>query len=80
MQIGMIGLGRMGSNMVRRLMREGHQCVVYNRHPEAVEVLRSEGAVGTNALEDFVARLAKPRAVLMAAIPTTATMFGVPPN
>ncbi|HUX83494.1 MAG TPA: decarboxylating 6-phosphogluconate dehydrogenase [Halothiobacillus sp.] len=65
MQIGMIGLGRMGSNMVRRLMREGHQCVVYNRHPEAVEVLRSEGAVGTNSLEDFVARLAKPRAVWM---------------
>lgn len=63
MQIGMIGLGRMGSNMVRRMMREGHQCVVYNRHPEAVEALHSEGAVGTNSLDDFVARLTKPRAV-----------------
>ncbi|HUW97783.1 MAG TPA: decarboxylating 6-phosphogluconate dehydrogenase [Acidiferrobacter sp.] len=63
MQIGMIGLGRMGSNMVRRLMRGGHQCVVYNRHPEAVEALHSEGAVGTILLDDFVARLTKPRAV-----------------
>jgi 6-phosphogluconate dehydrogenase len=53
----------MGSNMVRRLMRGGHQCVVYNRHAEAVEALRSEGAVGTNSLADFVARMARPRAV-----------------
>ncbi len=65
MQIGMIGLGRMGSNMVRRLMRGGHQCVVYNRHPGAVKALRSEGAVGTNSLDDFVARLTKPRAIWM---------------
>lgn len=63
MQIGMIGLGRMGSNMVRRLMQGGHQCVVYDRHAEAVKVLHSEGAVGTNSLEDFVARMAQPRAV-----------------
>ena len=42
MQIGMIGLGRMGSNMVRRLMREGHQCVVYDRHTEAVKALQSQ--------------------------------------
>ena len=63
MQIGMIGLGRMGSNMVRRLMQGGHQCVVYNRHAEAVEALHSQGAVGTVSLEDFVARLTKPRAV-----------------
>jgi len=63
MQIGMIGLGRMGSNMVRRLMQGGHQCVVYNRHAEAVEALRSQGAVGTVSLEDFVARLTRPRAV-----------------
>ena len=63
MQIGMIGLGRMGSNMVRRLMRGGHQCVVYNRHAEAVEALRSEGAVGTNSLADFVARMVRPRVV-----------------
>ena len=63
MQIGMIGLGRMGSNMVRRLMQGGHQCVVYNRHAEAVEALHSQGAVGTVSLEDFVTRLTKPRAV-----------------
>lgn len=63
MEIGMYGLGRMGSNMVRRLMQEGHQCVVYNRHAEAVDKLRGEGAVGTDSLEDFVARLTKPRAI-----------------
>jgi len=49
MQIGMIDLGRMGSNMVRRLKREGHECVVYNRHVEAVEALCSEGAIGRSA-------------------------------
>ncbi len=63
MQIGMIGLGRMGSNMVRRLMQGGHQGVVYNRHAEAVKALQSEGAVGAVSLEDFVARMATPRAV-----------------
>lgn len=63
MQIGMIGLGRMGGNMVRRLMREGHQCVVYSRNAKAVQTFRSEGAVGTVSLEDFVARMTKPRAV-----------------
>lgn len=63
MQIGMIGLGRMGSNMVRRLMRGGHQCVVYDRSAEAVNALRSEGAIGTVSLEDFVARMSKLRAV-----------------
>ena len=63
MQIGMIGLGRMGSNMVRRLMQGGHECVVYNRSAEAVEVLRGEGAVGTKSLEDFVTHMSKPRAI-----------------
>ena len=63
MQIGMIGLGRMGSNMVRRLMRGGHQCVVYNRSADAVNALQSEGAVGAVSLEDFVASMAKPRAI-----------------
>lgn len=63
MQIGMIGLGRMGSNMVRRLMREEHECAVYNRHTEAVDSLRSEGAVGTASLEDFVVHMTKPRTV-----------------
>jgi 6-phosphogluconate dehydrogenase len=63
MQIGMIGLGRMGSNMVRRLMREGHQCVVYDRDGEAVKTLHSHGAVGTVSLGDFIARMTQPRAV-----------------
>jgi len=63
MQIGMIGLGRMGNNMVRRLMREGLQCTVFDRHAEAVKALRSQGVVGTASLEDFIAHLTKPRAV-----------------
>jgi 6-phosphogluconate dehydrogenase len=62
MQLGMIGLGRMGANMVRRLMRNGHQCVVYDRSPEAVKALASEGAVGASSLGDFVAKLKPPRA------------------
>ncbi|MGA7179238.1 MAG: decarboxylating 6-phosphogluconate dehydrogenase [Thiobacillaceae bacterium] len=63
MQIGMIGLGRMGSNMVRRLMHNGHRCVVYDRHTGAVEALQSEGASGTLSLEEFFVRMDKPRAV-----------------
>jgi 6-phosphogluconate dehydrogenase len=63
MQLGMIGLGRMGSNMVQRLMKDGHDCVVYDVHPQAVEPLVKAGAVGTNTLEDFVSKLTKPRAV-----------------
>jgi 6-phosphogluconate dehydrogenase len=63
MQIGMIGLGRMGSNMARRLLKKGCQCVVYNRHAEAVNALQNEGAVGAAKLEEFVVRLTKPRAV-----------------
>jgi 6-phosphogluconate dehydrogenase len=63
MQVGMIGLGRMGSNMVRRLMRAGHECVVYDVAPDAVEQLSSEGADGSSSLEDFVGRLAQPRCI-----------------
>jgi 6-phosphogluconate dehydrogenase len=63
MQLGMIGLGRMGSNMVRRLLRAGHECVVYNRSPEKVQELAAEGAVGTTTLDDFVATLTAPRAI-----------------
>ncbi len=63
MQLGMIGLGRMGANMVRRLLRHGHQCVVHNRNPEPVEVLVGEGAVGASSPGELVARLARPRAV-----------------
>ena len=62
MQLGMIGLGRMGANIVRRLMREGHECVVYNRSPEKVKELQDEGAIGTTSLDDFVSKLTKPRA------------------
>ena len=65
MEIGMIGLGRMGSSMVRRLLRAGHQCVVYDIHPETVQALVKEGAVGATSLEDFVQKLTQPRAVWM---------------
>lgn len=63
MQLGMIGLGRMGANMVRRLIRKGHNCVVFDRSPEAVNDLVKERAVGASSLQDFVKKLAKPRAV-----------------
>jgi 6-phosphogluconate dehydrogenase len=61
-QLGMIGLGRMGANMVRRLMRAGHQCVVYDRNPDGVKRLASEGAAGAGSLDEFVAKLSPPRA------------------
>jgi len=61
MQIGMIGLGRMGGNMVRRLLRGGHECVVFDLNPAAVAGLAGEGAAGSDSLEDFVAKLAAPR-------------------
>ena len=63
MQLGMIGLGRMGANMVRRLIRKGHSCVVFDRSPQAVDELAKENAVGADSLVDFVKKLAKPRAV-----------------
>jgi len=63
MQLGMIGLGRMGANMVRRLMRSGHDCVVHDVSSAAVQTLVSEGAVGGASLDEFVAKLTKPRAV-----------------
>ena len=65
MQIGMIGLGRMGSNLVRRLMRGGHDCVVYDLHADAVKALASEGASDAGSLAELVEKLAKPRAVWM---------------
>ena len=61
MQLGMIGLGRMGANIVRRLMRDGHTCVVYDVSPDAVAALVAEGATGASSLDDFVARLDVPR-------------------
>ena len=63
MQIGMIGLGRMGANMARRLLRAGHQCVVFDMFPKAVMELTQEKAIGSSSLEDFVKKLTKPRAV-----------------
>lgn len=63
MQMGMVGLGRMGSNMVRRLMKNGHQCVVYDRGVESVQHLEQEGAKGAASLEDMVQQLTAPRAV-----------------
>ncbi|MDH3355072.1 MAG: decarboxylating 6-phosphogluconate dehydrogenase [Chromatiales bacterium] len=65
MQLGMIGLGRMGANMVRRLMRDGHECVVYNRSQGAVDEMVNEGAKGSSSIEDFVAQLESPRVVWM---------------
>jgi 6-phosphogluconate dehydrogenase len=63
MQLGMVGLGRMGANMVRRLLRGGHQCVVFDRSPKAVEELVAEKAVGAADLRDLVKKLEKPRAI-----------------
>jgi 6-phosphogluconate dehydrogenase len=62
MQLGMIGLGRMGANLVRRLLRGGHECVVFDVHPEPVRALQAEGAVAATSLDDLVAKLAPPRA------------------
>src|SRR5882724_4507943 len=63
MQLGMIGLGRMGANMVRRLLRGGHQCVVFDRSAKAVEEQVKEKATGAVSLAEFVKKLEKPRAV-----------------
>jgi len=62
MQLGMVGLGRMGANMVRRLMRGGHTCVVFDLNPDNVKALVKEGATGASSMEDFVKKLSKPRA------------------
>src|ERR687892_370252 len=63
MQLGMIGLGRMGANLTRRLMNGRHQCVVYDVNPDAVTALAKEGAVGVSSIDDLVAKLSAPRAV-----------------
>jgi len=65
MQIGMVGLGRMGANMARRLLKGGHQCVAFDMSPKAVEELAREKAVGATSLQDLVSKLQKPRAVWM---------------
>ena len=63
MQLGMIGLGRMGANMVRRLIKGGHECVVFDTHADTVDKLAGEGAKGATSLEDFIGTLEKPRAI-----------------
>ena len=62
MQLGMIGLGRMGANMVRRLMRGGHKCVIYDRNSDTVNAISREGAIGASSLQDFISKLTPPRA------------------
>ncbi len=63
MQLGMVGLGRMGANLVRRLMADGHRCVAYDLNPKAVKALEADGATGAGSLEEFIAALDAPRAV-----------------
>src|SRR3990172_1869433 len=80
MQLGMIGLGRMGANMVRRLMQGGHPCVVYTRDPLKVEELAGEGATGATTIDDFVGKLIKPRAawvMVPAGNPTEQTVMAL---
>ncbi|MGH9567168.1 MAG: phosphogluconate dehydrogenase (NAD(+)-dependent, decarboxylating) [Candidatus Angelobacter sp.] len=77
MQIGMVGLGRMGGNMVRRLMTGGHQCVVSDLSPQNVSELTKEGALGSASLDDFVSKLSRPRAawvMVPAGVPTEETV------
>ena len=80
MQLGMVGLGRMGANIVRRLMRDGHECVVYDINPASVQTLVAEGAVGASSLADLAAKLEQPRAVWVmvpAGVITTKTVDGL---
>ncbi len=80
MQLGMVGLGRMGANMVRRLIRNGHQCVVFDLDPANVAGLVKEGAVGASSLQDFVAKLSAPRAawvMVPAGDPTEKTVMAL---
>jgi 6-phosphogluconate dehydrogenase len=81
MQLGMIGLGRMGANLVRRLMRDGHHCVAFDRNPDTVKQLEAEGAVGANSLEEFVSKLEQPRAIwiMVPASVVQATLEGLKP-
>src|SRR5215469_6655506 len=81
MQLGMVGLGRMGANMVRRLMKAGHECVVFDVFPKSVEELVKEKAVGSSSLQDFAKKLNKPRAVwlMVPAAAVDETIAGIVP-
>ena len=81
MQLGMIGLGRMGANLVRRLMRDGHQCVAFDRNPDAVKQLAADGATGAGSLEELVSKLPQPRIVwiMVPASVVQATLDGLKP-
>jgi 6-phosphogluconate dehydrogenase len=82
MQLGMIGLGRMGANMVRRLMKAGHSCVVFDRSADAVKQLAGEGATGSSSLDDFVKKLSAPRAawLMVPAAAVDATLADLAPK
>ncbi len=80
MQLGMIGLGRMGANIVRRLLRGGHECVVFDRDPDSVKQLVGEGTTGATSLDEFVSKLTKPRAawvMVPAGDPTEKTVIAL---
>src|SRR4030095_14124086 len=80
MQLGMVGLGRMGANMVRRLIKGAHDCVVYDRHAETIDALAKEGATGASSLDDLVKKLKAPRAVwimLPSGAPTEETVVAL---
>src|SRR5271165_2083584 len=81
MQVGMIGLGRMGANLVRRLMRDGHRCVAYDRTTAVVRLLEGEGADGASSLEDFVSKLEQPRVIwiMLPAAVVQPTLEGLKP-
>ena len=82
MQLGMVGLGRMGANMVRRLMNAGHECVVFDMFPKAVEELVKEKAVGSSSLQDFAKKLNQPRAIwlMVPAAAVDETIAGIVPH
>ena len=82
MQLGMVGLGRMGANMVLRLLKNGHTCVVFDRSPKAVEELAQQKAVGSATLQEFVKKLEKPRAVwlMVPAAAVDETIAGLLPH
>ena len=81
MQLGMVGLGRMGANMVRRLMKAGHECVVFDMFPKSVEELVKEKAIGSSSLKDFASKLSKPRAIwlMIPAAVVDETIAGIVP-